>query len=108
MTIMRVAWCDNRAEYKAVTIRGGMKGIGKLFCTFVFDIVTTLWIGCAFFDFFRFFFIELVRWERLFSVVFAVLINLFLKTFLISTCFFANDFLFEFTFIRTCFYMRGV
>src|SRR3954468_3861704 len=105
MAIMCVTWSYNRTKYKSVTVCGRMKGIGELFCTFVFDVVTTLWIGCAFFDFFRFFLIELIGRKRLFSMVFTVLINLFMKAFLISTCFFSNHFLFKFAFIRTGFYM---
>src|SRR4051794_32253577 len=105
---MYITWCYNRAKHKTMAVRGRMKGIGKLFCTFIFYIVATLWIRCAFFDFFRFFLFKLIRRKRLFSMAFTILINLFLKTFLIRSCFFADDFLFEFMLIRTRFHMCGI
>ncbi|SGI89286.1 Uncharacterised protein [Mycobacterium tuberculosis] len=85
-----------------------MERISELFCTLIFYIVATLWICCTFLDFFVFFFIKLIWWKRLFSMILAVLVNLLLKAFLISTGFFSNNFLFKFAFICTRFYMSRI
>lgn len=106
MNIGNIDTSDMGSKNKTVGITGGMKGIGEALFTLLFYVVATFRIGRADFDLFRRFLFLWGKW--LFSVFFTIYINFLIQLCLVASRFYTHDFLVEFLFILTRFYMRRI
>ncbi|MBB4824394.1 hypothetical protein HNO89_001616 [Sporosarcina luteola] len=104
MAVMDITMGHHARKHESLFVRGCMEGIGQLPGPFVFYIVPVSGsVVDSLISLYSSFW-----WERFLLVFFSVYIELLLEILLISTGFFANDFLLELPLVCARFYMGGI